>query len=370
MGRSKAQRKAAGIRTRPTRLDRKGRARVARKGCEAEILSKAEHAEHDKTVPNPTFVTTISPSTVAVDTRPPEPPQLSESVKSVTSSESQSQMAKKDARSNLGFFSEEVGSNQTSLLSAQATGLTKQHQRAAFDSHATLYGLDEPDNAVESDSDDYIDESAIDGDDDSSDWEDSIEDSGQSSVDNKYFQRVESNINLTSRPSLITLMLAQSDERGRTLGGHASRSTSAIPQTRDIRQSPSLGGSPNDSDDVPLMMKAARQPLKPIKEILRSSAQPIAAPSPMNIQGGFSPRTTRRHMLSTELTESLRRHLLWERQQKSATANAVLKRRHLSHDVANLKQFPEKPCIKPSEDVSSSSSSSWETFDGYHAKGW
>ncbi|KAK1451042.1 hypothetical protein CCUS01_11218 [Colletotrichum cuscutae] len=31
----------------------------------------------------------------------------------------------------------------------------------------------------------------------------------------------------------------------------------------------------------------------------------------------------------------------WERQQKSVTANAVLKRRHISHDIANLKQYPE-----------------------------
>jgi hypothetical protein len=55
-------------------------------------------------------------------------------------------------------------------------------------------------------------------------------------VDDKYhFQRVDSNVNLTSRPSLITLMLAQSDDRARTLGGYALRSTSAIPQTRNIR---------------------------------------------------------------------------------------------------------------------------------------
>ncbi|KAF4469736.1 hypothetical protein FALBO_3357, partial [Fusarium albosuccineum] len=58
--------------------------------------------------------------------------------------------------------------------------------------------------------------------------------------------------------------------------------------------------------------------------------------------------------LATELTESLRRHLLWERQQKSSTANAVLKRRHTSHDVANLKQYPEKPCMKKSEDIHAS----------------
>lgn len=288
----------------------------------------------------------------------------------------QSAMAKKDARFTLGGSSEEEGSMKKSLLSAQAAGLTKQHKQTSFSNHVTMYHADEPDNAIESDSDDYIDESAIDDDDDSSDWEDSIEDSGKSSVDDKYFQRVDSNVNLTSRRSLITLMLAQSDDRARTLGGHASRSTSAIPQTRNIRQGPSLGGSPNDSDDAVIMMKAVRQPsqpLKPIKEIPRSSAQPITTPRPMDIQGGDSPRTTRRHMLSTELTESLRRHLLWERQQKSATANAVLKRRHTSHDVANLKQFPEKPCIKQGEDVNSSSWNQYfakDTFDGYHSKGW
>jgi hypothetical protein len=78
-------------------------------------------------------------------------------------------------------------------------------------------------------------------------------------------------------------------------------------------------------------------------------------------------------MLATELTESLRRHLLWERQQKSSTANAVLKRRHTSHDVTNLKQYPEKPCLKKSEDINASSWNQYfskEASDGYHSKGW
>src|SRR5690606_12482717 len=66
----------------------------------------------------------------------------------------------------------------------------------------------------------------------------------------------------------------------------------------------------------------------------------------VNHQAVLSPRTTRRNMLATELTESLRRNLLRERQQKSSTANAVLKRRHKSTDVANLKQYPEKPYMK------------------------
>ncbi|TQW01476.1 hypothetical protein IF2G_11007 [Cordyceps javanica] len=52
-----------------------------------------------------------------------------------------------------------------------------------------------------------VDESAID-DDDSSDWEDSVQDSGKSSVDANLFQRVKPKANLVSRRSLITLVLA------------------------------------------------------------------------------------------------------------------------------------------------------------------
>ncbi|OBS15931.1 hypothetical protein FPOA_13342 [Fusarium poae] len=99
----------------------------------------------------------------------------------------------------------------------------------------------------------------------------------------------------------------------------------------------------------------------------------MSGPNHLQPPAALSLRTTRRNMLATELPESLRRHLLWERQQKSSTANAVLKRRHTSHDVANLKQFPEKPCMKQSEDVNASSWNQYfskEASDGYHGKGW
>lgn len=221
---------------------------------------------------------------------------------------------------------------------------------------------------------DYVDESAIDDDDDSSEWEDSVEDSGKSSVDEKFqFQRVDSKANLTSRRSLITLMLAQGG-RAQKLGNHASQSTSAIPRPRAALNGPSLVASPNDSDEAPLMMKRGSRapPMRPINEIPRSSAQPInAVGTGYHYQAALSPRTTRRNMLATELTESLRRQLLWERSQKSSTANAVLKRRHTSHDVANLKQYPEKPCMKDGDNASS-----WDQyfnknpFTGYHAQGW
>ncbi|KAH7132819.1 hypothetical protein EDB81DRAFT_904941 [Dactylonectria macrodidyma] len=257
--------------------------------------------------------------------------------------------------------------------SSRPSSLLSLRKKQASPNASVITRTIEDEAAVDSDTD-YIDESAIDDDDDSSDWEDSIEDSGKSSMDDKFFQRVDSKANLTSRRSLITLMLAQND-RARTLGNHASQSTSTIPRSRMASNSPSLGASPNDSDEAPLMMKGTRPlTLKPIHEITRSSSQPIVSHAG-HVQGqaALSPRTTRRTMLATELTESLRRHLLWERQQKSSTANAAPKRLHTSHDVANLKQYPVKSCIKTSEDADASSWNQYfskETSNGYHSKGW
>lgn len=235
------------------------------------------------------------------------------------------------------------------------------------------------DSAIADDSETDFDESAIDDDEDDSDWEDSDEVSGQPSIDDKtYFKRVDSSANLVSRRSLLTLGL-EANERQRRLGNVTSHSTSAIHRARGVQNAQAVEqavtGSPNDSDESPLMMKGGRQgPLKPIREAPRTAAQPIMTQGPSgHYQAALSPRTTRRHMLATELTESLRRHLLWERQQKSSTANAVLKRRHTSHDVAKLKQYPERPYMDKAEDANSSSWNQYftkEAFDGYHSKGW
>jgi hypothetical protein len=232
------------------------------------------------------------------------------------------------------------------------------------------------DDVFESDEDD-IDESAIDDDDDSSDWEDSVEDSGNASIDEKtFFQRVDSRPNLTSRRSLITTLLHQND-RANALANAASKSTSALQRSRTSSPNgPSLAASP-DSDEAPLMMK---KPLKPIAEvprgeIPRSAAQPIIMTTTNTTphQLALSPRTTRRNMLATELTVSLRQHLLWERQQKSQTANAVLKRRHTAHDVANLKQYPEK--VHMDKEDKEGINASWNQYFNqglgeYHSKGW
>jgi hypothetical protein len=274
----------------------------------------------------------------------------------------------------VGGSSEEESSLKSALHSSRNPSLlTVQKKQASFSNHVTTRTIN-PDAAVDDQSEtDYVDESAIDEDDDSSDWEDSIEDSNKSSIDDKtFFQRVNSKPNLTSRPSLITLMLEQGD-RAKKLGNAASQSTSAIPRTR-ATQGPTLAVSPNDSDEAPLMMKRGvrTSPLKPINEMPRSAAQPIVTPAThSHHQAALSPRTTRRNMLATELTESLRRNLLWERQQKSSTVNAVLKRRHTSHDVANLKQYPEKAYMNKAEDINGHMQYfNKDSFGGYHSKGW
>ena len=233
------------------------------------------------------------------------------------------------------------------------------------------------DDVFETDEDD-IDESAIDDDDDSSDWEDSVEDSGNASIDEKtFFQRVDSRPNLTSRRSLITTMLHQND-RASALANAASRSTPALQRSRTSSPiGPSLAASPDSDDAEPLMMKKdPKQPsLKTIAEIPRSAAQPIIMTTTNTTphQQALSPRTTRRNMLATELTVSLRQHLLRERQQKSQTANAVLKRRHTAHDVANLKEYPDK--VHMGKEDNEGMNASWNQYFSqglgeYHSKGW
>ncbi|KAL2264655.1 hypothetical protein VTJ83DRAFT_7165 [Remersonia thermophila] len=234
-------------------------------------------------------------------------------------------------------------------------------------------------SAISDTEDDYLDESAIDDDDD--EWEEeSAEESGSSVGESKIqFKRVDSTANLPSRRSLITLMLSRND-RSQRLGGVASQSTSALPRARTNLNGPQPIASPNDSDDGPLMMKRSNlraPPMRPINEIPRSSAQPINVTAATGIHAGaLSPRTTRRHMLATELTDSLRRNLLLERSHKSSTANAVLKRRHTSQDIANLKQYPERPYMKKETDKEiDNDPSNWNQyfqnpFSSNYAQAW
>ncbi|EJP61088.1 dsp1-1-like protein [Beauveria bassiana ARSEF 2860] len=193
-------------------------------------------------------------------------------------------------------------------------------------------------SAIDSATDDDYVESAID-DDDSSDWEDFVQDSGKSRVDAKFFQRVESKANLVSHRSLISLMLAQTERVPKEYQQQSSHSACAVVRSR---AGPSgrtaLGVSPNDSDEGPLMLKGTRPSvLQPLIEAPRSSARSIVTPTNVHAQAVLLPRT-RCNVLATELP-----------------------------------QFPEKPFLKKSEDANASSLNQHfitDAFDGYHSKGW
>ncbi|KAK7928449.1 hypothetical protein PG985_005447 [Apiospora marii] len=254
---------------------------------------------------------------------------------------------------------------------------------SGHDNQVSIRTIQTQDSDEQSDS--YIDESAIDDDEDDSEWEDSIEEAGKESMDDPLtFKRVPSKPNLTSHRSNLSLMFAGAQDqrpRGGLGAAIASQSTSALQRARTVQHIPTVKAtSPNDSDDSGLEMKDGMRhtPLRPINEVPRSTAQPIMTSANGNQrQSALSPRTTRRNMLHNELTESLHRQLLWERQQKTSTANAVLKRRHTSHDVANLKQYPEKVCMKKTEETQEEpNATSWNQYlerdavGGYHAQGW
>ncbi|KAF2634145.1 DUF1752-domain-containing protein [Massarina eburnea CBS 473.64] len=192
-------------------------------------------------------------------------------------------------------------------------------------------------SAIESDSDES--DNAIEEEEefDEDDWEDEgeNEDSVPASVDERpMFQRVDSRPNLVSRRSLLTTMMHQGD-RAQALQNAASRSQPAIRRSRtSTPNGPSTGSSPQE--DSPLMMKPTRS--KPII-MTTSNVHP-----PM-----LSPRTTRRNMLQTELTQSLRQNLLWERQQKNSAINAVNKRVQSAASIPALRRAMTTNDIKGME---------------------
>ncbi|KAF7197167.1 Uncharacterized protein HII31_01592 [Pseudocercospora fuligena] len=215
------------------------------------------------------------------------------------------------------------------------------------------------------DEDEEVSESAIEDDDDSSDWEDSDDASGPSSVNEKdLFQRVDSRPNLTSRRSLLTTLMHEPD-RAKALANAASRSTPAIRRSRTTTPNgPSVATSPETGSKLqlapPVQLEIPRS--KPIIMTTSNTHQNLA----------LSPRTTRRNMLSSELTESLRKNLLWERQHRSTGNLTALKRRHTSTDVKTLKQHPEPGPVLSQKDGKKKFSNDYfhQGLGEYHAKGW
>jgi hypothetical protein len=213
--------------------------------------------------------------------------------------------------------------------------------------------------------------SAIEDDDEEGDWEDDEEICSSPTINEPTFNRVEeSKPNLVSHRSLLTSLMHEGD-RAAALQNAASRSTPAIRRSRTTSPNGPLGSSPKNAHQA--LPQNPAQGLAPA-----SRARPIIMTTSNIHPPALSPRTTRRNMLSTELTESLRKNLLWDRQVNRSTTNAALKRRHTAHDMTKLKNFPgdrqHAPFIQPMKEPLNATNSWNNYFDSglqeYHQKGW
>jgi len=295
---------------------------------------------------------------------------------------------KKGATFTLGASSGEEESSLDSHMGRNSVGSLSTGMPQPPKKHASFRDIIQDraitDSPVFEESDDEDDddafESVIEEDEDSSDWEDDdVGESGNSSADeNKsMFRRVDSQPNLTSRRSMLTTMMHEPD-RARAMASAASRSTPALRRSRGASPSgPSATPSPHRREVEragPDYTSHPSQLSQHAQETSESSQpRPIIMTTSNTHQPALSPRTTRRNMLSTELTESLRKNLLWERQHKSSNNLAAMKRRHTSHDIKNLKQHPEPQMVmsvKENDKKKFSNEYFNQGLQEYHAKGW
>ena len=200
---------------------------------------------------------------------------------------------------------------------------------------------------------DEEDSSAIDDDteDDDENWEEASENEEAHADANPSFPRVDSKPNLVSRRSILTTQLS---EGGREAGFLEAAEAQNPPGLRKAKTQVGLDNKEHEKIILGPHVKRS----KPVSVASsNSTSTPIA----------FSPRTTRRHMLANEMTESLRKAVLFERQQKKATASAVLKRRHTTMDLANLREYPEG-------EEGGKENNSWNDYSSgvadYHQAGW
>ena len=237
------------------------------------------------------------------------------------------------------------GKKQTSFKDElESRAMSHQHEDVFEESDEE----DDQESAIE-------DEDEEEEDDDGSDWEDDGSESGEAVDEKQLFQRIDSKPNLVSRRSLLTTLMNEPD-RAAAFQDMASQSTPALKRSRrSSPNGPSLGNAPEEDPTVKLPPTMTKS--KPII-MTTSNTHPPA----------LSPRTTRRNMLASEMTESLRKHLLWERQQISTTAKAVLKRRHTAYDITKLSDYPSE------KEGHTSKNNSWNHFydqgGEYNQAGW
>ncbi|KAF5656357.1 hypothetical protein FHETE_11040 [Fusarium heterosporum] len=123
----------------------------------------------------------------------------------------------------IGDSSEEDGFFRSVKASWGPRSLLTTRKKHATSSSNVMTRTTGSETDVDSDTDDCIVESAIDDDDDYSDWEDVPAKGNNSSMDEGLFRRVEYKCRQASAPSLIALMLHQNGRGRSSLSDHASQ---------------------------------------------------------------------------------------------------------------------------------------------------
>ena len=189
--------------------------------------------------------------------------------------------------------------------------------------------------------------------DDGSDWEDDGSESVEPPADERpIFKRVDSKPNLVSRRSLLTSQLATESERAAEFALLASNSTPAIYRSRTSGPSGLKLEVFQDEPSKQFLLNQHREG----RPIVRTSSNLAGIHPP-----ALSPRSTRRNMLAQELTETLRKDLLHERQRQGAGRRTNIKRSHTSADLSRTD--------RPEMDLNKGLFGGYGIGD-YHATGW
>lgn len=200
-----------------------------------------------------------------------------------------------------------------------------------------------PDSAIEDEEED-----------DGSDWEDDGSELAEAAHEEKpVFKRVDSKPTLVSRRSLLTSQLATESERAAEFARLASNSTPALHRTRTCGSSGlKLEVSHDDEPGHAFVLHPPREG----RPMVRTSSTLATLHPP-----ALSPRSTRRNMLAQELTETLRKDLLHERQQQGVGRRTNIKRSHTSAELSRT--------APPEMDLNKGLFGGYGIGD-YHATGW
>jgi hypothetical protein len=159
--------------------------------------------------------------------------------------------------------------------------------------------------AIEKDSEEEDDDDNKDwDDDDNKDWEDNQSESSRNSTAAPSIHRAELKPNLFCRASLLTNLL-----------NGPERAAISTPVRYQSRSAPSVGISPKEDPSALILGSQITSP-KPI----------ITNRSTSHHQTVLSTRTIRKNLLHNEMTESVRKSLLRERQANRPTLRAVSRR--------------------------------------------